>query len=101
MEVIADLDFEPKTEMDNSFRNSQNGEYYYKYLGEKDIDELSSIYQGLIFGHVDEREAYNYLKDKYNMAYQNMSLMILYISGILSDIIGSENNEPYAVEQLV
>ena len=101
MEVIADLDFEPETEMDNSFRNSRNGEYYYKYLGEKDIDELSRTYQGLIFGRVDKHEVYTYLKDKYGMIYQNTSLMFSYISGILLDLIECENNEPYAIEQLV
>ena len=101
MEIIADLDLEPKSEMDNSFRNSQNDDYYYKYLGEKDIDELTHIYHGLALGHVDKDEAYIYLKDKYGMSCENMSLMILYMSGIMADLIGSENNNPYQLEQLV
>ena len=100
MEVIADLDFEPKTEKDNSFRNSRNGIYYCKYLGEEDMNELMRIYHGLIFGRVDEQEAYNYLKDKYGVSYENKSLMFSYICGILSDVIGSENNIPYQLEQL-
>ena len=101
MEVIADLDFEPETETDNSFRNSRNGEYYYKYLGEKDMDELSYIYQGLIFGRIDKHEAYTYLKDKYGISCENVSLMISYMSGIMLDLIGSENNNPCQLEQLV
>ena len=101
MEVIADLDFEPETEMDNSFRNSRNGEYYYKYLAEEDIDELVRIYHGLTFGRVDKHEAYNYLKDKYNMSCENESLMFSYICGTLSDVVGSENNIPNQIEQLV
>lgn len=101
MEVIADLDFEPETETDNSFRNSRNGEYYYKYLGEEDINELCRIYHGLMFGRVDKHEVYSYLKDKYGMSCQNTSLMLSYICGILSDAIGIENNTPYQLEQLV
>ena len=101
MEVIADLDLEPETETDNSFRNSQNGGYYYKYLGEKDMNELIQIYHGLIFEHVDKQEVYIYLKDKYGISYENESLMFSYICGILSDIIGSENDIPYQIEQLV
>lgn len=101
MEVIADLDFEPETEADNSFRNSRNGDFYCQYLGEEDINELGRIYRGLTFGRVDEHEAYSYLKDKYGMSWQNKSLMFSYICGILSDVIGSENNIPYRIEQLV
>ena len=101
MEVIADLDFEPETETDNSFRNSRNGNYYYKYLGEEDMNELIHIYHGLIFGRVDKQEVYIYLKDKYDISYENESLMFSYICGILSDIIGSENDIPYQIEQLV
>lgn len=101
MEVIADLDFEPETETDNSFRNSRNGEYYYKYLGEEDINELVRLYHSLAFEHVDKHEAYNYLKDKYGVSHQNVALMFSYICGILSDVIGSENDIPYQIEQLV
>ena len=101
MEVIADLDLEPETEMDNSFRNSRNGEYYYKYLGEEDMDELSRLYHGLALGRVNKHEVYTYLKDKYGMVYQDTSLMLSYITGILLDLIESENNNPYAIEQLV
>ena len=101
MEVIADLDLEPETEMDNSFRNSRNGEYYYKYLGEEDMNELVRIYHGLIFGRVDKHETYIYLKDKYNISCENETLRFSYICGILSDVIGSENDIPYQLEQLV
>ena len=101
MEVIADLDLEPETETDNSFRNSRNDEYFYKYLGEKDINELVCIYYGLMFGRVDKHEAYNYLKDKYGISFKNEALMFPYICGILSDIIGSENDTPYQIEQLI
>lgn len=101
MEVIADLDFEPETEIDNSFRNSRNGEYYRKYLGVEDINELVRIYHGLTFGRIDEHEAYNYLKDKYDMSCQNKKLMFSYICGILSDIIGKENDIAYQLERIV
>lgn len=101
MEVITDLDFEPKTENDNVYRNSRNGEYYYKYLGEEDINELVCIYHGLTFGRVDKHEVYIYLKDKYGISFENEPLMFSYICGILSDIIGSENDIPYQIEQLV
>ena len=101
MELIADLDLEPETETDNSYRNSRNGEYYYKYLGEEDINELLRIYHGLTFGRVNEHEAYNYLKDKYDMSYQNVSLIYSYILAILSDVVGNENNMPYQIEQVL
>ena len=101
MEVIADLDLEPKTEMDNSFRNSQNGEYYYKYLGEEDIDELSRLYHGLALGRVNKHEVHTYLKDKFGMIPQDTSLMFSYIAGTLLDLIESENNNPYQLEKLV
>ena len=101
MEIIADLDFEPETELDNSFRNSRNGDYYYRYLGEKDIDELNCVYWGLVYGTVDKHEAYTYLKDKYGASCKNVPLMISYMSGIMLDLIESENNNPYQLEQLV
>ena len=65
------------------------------------MDELNRIYQGLIFRRVDKHEAYTYLKDKYSMSCENVSLMISYMCGIMLDLIGSENNNPYQLEQLV
>ena len=93
MEVIADLDFEPVSDLDNIFRNSVNDcEYtfndcreYIQFLSQNEYEYLDYLLSRLIYNKVDEEEVRTYLLEKYELYPETCNDMIKFICDMLTD----------------